>query len=128
VKDLVGVNLSLPIFTSGQRSSKISEAKFSLDKSILNKENAGQGLIMEFETALSSYQTAFSNFTTNKETVVLSKKVYDKTLIKFHEGVSTSFELSQNQTQFLTAESAYYNSILSLLNAKAKLDRILESN
>jgi outer membrane protein len=128
VKDLVGVNLSLPIFTSGQRSSKISGAKYSLDKSILNKENAGQGLIMEFETALSSYKTAYSNFTTNKETVVLSKKVYDKTLIKFREGVSTSFELSQNQTQFLTAESTYYNSILSLLNAKAKLDRILESN
>jgi outer membrane protein len=128
VKDLVGVNLSLPIFTSGQRSSKISGAKYSLDKSVLNRENAGQGLIMEFETALSSYKTAYSNFTTNKETVVLSKKVYDKTLIKFREGVSTSFELSQNQTQFLTAESTYYNSILSLLNAKAKLDRILESN
>jgi outer membrane protein len=88
----------------------------------------GQGLIMEFETALSNYQTAYSNFTTNKETIIISKKVYDKTLIKYLEGVSTSFELSQNQTQFLTAESNYYNSVLSLLNAKAKLDRILSSN
>jgi outer membrane protein len=128
VRDLVGVSLTLPIFSSGQRSSKISEARFALEKTRLNKENAGKGLIMEFETALSSYQTAYSNFTTNKESMILSKKVYDKTIIKFHEGVSSSFELSQNQNQFLTAESNYYNSVLSLLNAKAKLDRILSSN
>jgi outer membrane protein len=128
VKDVVGATLNFPIFTSGQRSSRLSQAKYNLQKSELNKENAGQGLIMEFETALSSYQTAYSNFITNKESIILSKKVYDKTLIKYHEGVSTSFELSQNQTQYLAAETTYYNSILSLLNARAKLDRILGSN
>jgi outer membrane protein len=128
VKDLVGVTLNLPIYTSGQRSSRISQAKLNLEKSQISMENAEQGLLMEFETALSNYQTAFSNFSTSSETAILSKKVYNKTLIKFQEGVSTSFELSQNQSQYLTSESAYYSSVLSLLNAKAKLDRILTSN
>jgi outer membrane protein len=128
VKDLVGINLSLPIYASGQRSAKVSEAKFNLEKSVLNRDNASQGLIMEFETALSSYQTAFSNYTTNKESILLSRKVFDKTVIKYQEGVSTSFELSQIQNQFLTAETSYYGSILTLLNAKAKLDRILTTN
>jgi outer membrane protein TolC len=128
VKDLVGVSLNFPIFTSGMRKGTISQARFELDKSRLNKENAEQGLIMEFETALSNYQTAFSNFTTNSESIILSKKIYDRTVIKYHEGVSTSFELSQNQNQYLTAESNYYTSVLSLLNAKAKLDRILGIN
>jgi outer membrane protein len=128
VKDLVGVSLNFPIFTSGERSSRISQARFNLEKSQVNRDNAGQGLILEFDTALKAYQTAYSNFITNKEGIILSKKVYDKTLIKYHEGVSTSFELSQNQAQYLTSESNYYTSILTLLNAKAKLDRILESN
>jgi len=125
VKDLVGVSLNIPIFVSGQRSAQVSQAKFDLEKSKLNKDNAEQGLIMEFESALSSYHTAYSNFTTNKESIVLAQKVYDKTLVKYHEGVSTSFELSQSQNQYLTAEASYYSSILTLLNAKAKLDRIL---
>ena len=43
---------------------------------------------MEFETALSTYQTAYSNFTTNRRAIVLSKKVYDKIVIKYQEGVS----------------------------------------
>jgi outer membrane protein len=128
VKDIVGVTLTLPIVTSGLRNANIGMAKYDLMKTRLNKENIEQGLIMEFETARSSYQTAFSNFTTNKESMLLSKKVYDKTVIKYKEGVSTSFELTQNQAQFLTAESNYYNSVLSLLNAKAKLDRILSTS
>lgn len=125
VKDVVGASLNIPIFTSGMRNARVSEAKFDLAKADLAKENAGQGLIMEFETAKSNYQTAYSNFITNRESMDLSKKVYDKTVIKYKEGVSSSFELTQNQNQFLTAESNYYNSVLSLLNAKAKLDRIL---
>jgi outer membrane protein len=127
VKDLVGVSLNFPIFTSGQRTAKISQARFNLDKSMLNRENTEQGLQLEFETALTAYQTAYSNFVTNSETRVLSKKIYDRSLIKFQEGVSSSFELSQNQSQFLTAESNYYTSVLNLLNAKSKLDRILSA-
>jgi outer membrane protein TolC len=128
VKDIIGVTLSLPIITSGLRNANIGMAKYDLMKTRLNKENIEQGLILEFETARSSYQTAFSNFTTNKESMLLSKKVYDKTVIKYKEGVSTSFELTQNQAQFLTAESNYYNSVLSLLNDQAKLDRILSTS
>jgi outer membrane protein TolC len=128
VKDVAGVSLTLPIITSGQRSAVISQAKFDLHKARLNKINVEQGVIMEFETAKSSYETAFSNFTTNRESMELSRKVYDKTIIKYREGVSSSFEITQNQAQFLTAESNYYNSVLALLNAKAKLDRILSGN
>jgi outer membrane protein len=128
VKNVVGASFSLPIFTTGMRNARVSQANFDLEKSKLTKADAEQGLVMEFETARSNYQTAFSNFTTNKESMNLSKKVYDKTVIKYKEGVSSSFELTQNQNQFLTTESNYYNSVLSMLNAKAKLDRILSSN
>jgi outer membrane protein TolC len=128
VKNVVGASLNVPIFTSGMRNAKVSEAKFDLAKAELAKENASQGLIMEFETAKSNYETAYSNFVTNRESMDLSKKVYDKTVIKYKEGVSSSFELTQNQNQFLTTESNYYNSVLSLLNAKAKLDRILSTS
>jgi outer membrane protein TolC len=128
VKDLVGVGLSIPIFTSGTRKSKVSQAKFDLEKARINSENAAQGLVLEFETSLTTYQTAYGNFLTNSESIVLSRRIYEKTLTKYKEGISTSFELAQNQSQFLNAEQAYYNSILSLLSAKAKLDRILTVN
>jgi len=49
-------------------------------------------------------------------------------IIKYKEGVASSLELTQSQSQYLTAESNFYNSIISLLQAKAKLDRILAVN
>jgi len=128
VKDVLGINLTLPIVTSGQRLSRINQAKLDLQKSNLNLDNTEQALIMEYETSKSDYETAFSNYVTNKESMQLSKKVYDRTLIKYKEGVTTSFELTQNISQFLAAETKYYYSILSLLSAKAKLDRILGVN
>jgi outer membrane protein TolC len=128
VKNVVGANLTFPIFTTGMRNAKVSEAKLAVDKAQLARETAEQGLTMEFETAMSSYQTAYSNFNTNKESMNLSKTVYNRTVIKYKEGVSSSFELTQNQNQYLTAESNYYNSVLALLNAKAKLDRILSTS
>ena len=128
VKDVIGATLSLPIIAGGQRSSRVSQAKLDLQKTRLNKESSGQGLTMEYETARNNYSTAYSNFLVNRESMNLSKKIYDRTIIKFREGVSSSFELTQMQNQFLTSESNYYNSLLSLLRSKAELDRILRIN
>ena len=128
VKDVIGVSLNLPIFQSGIRSSRVSQARFDLQKVRLNKLDTEMNLIMEYETARSNYQTAHSNFMIISESMDLSRKVYDRTTIKFREGVSSSFELMQIQNQFLNAESSYYNSLLSLLKSKAALDRILRLN
>jgi outer membrane protein len=128
VKDVVGASFNLPIFSSGIRSAKVSQARFDLQKTRLSKLDAEQGLIMEYETAKNTYQTAWSNFTLNRESMELSKKIYERTIIKFREGVTTSFELTQMQNQFLSAESRYYNSLLDLLRSKAGLDRLLRLN
>jgi outer membrane protein len=125
VKDVVGATFNLPVFSSGIRSAKVSQAKFDLQKIRLRKLDAELGLMMEYETARNNYQTAWSNFTLNRESLELSKKIYDRTVIKFREGVTTSFELTQMQNQFLAAESKYYSSLLDLLRSKAGLDRIL---
>lgn len=128
VKDVIGATLSFPIIAGGQRSSRVSQAKFDLQKTRLNKQNTEQGLTMEYETARNTYLAAYSNFIVNRESMDLSKKIFNRTVIKFREGVSSSFELTQMQNQFLTAESNYYNSLLTLLRSKAELDRILRTN
>ena len=124
-KDVIGVSVSLPIFTSGQRLSTVGQAKLSLEKATLGREYVGQNLTLEFAQAKNDYETAYGNYQTNKESMALSEKIYNKNMIKYKEGVATSLELTQSQTQYLQSESNYYSSVLSLLNAKAKLERIL---
>lgn len=124
-KDVIGISVSVPIFTSGQRLSVVSQAKLQLKQATLGKKSAEQGLIMEYSQAFNEYETAFNSYVNNKESLKLSDKIYKMNIIKFKEGVATSLDLTQSQGQFLTTESSYYTSILTLLNAKAKLERIL---
>ncbi len=127
-KDVIGVTIKLPILTSGQRLSKVSQGKLNLEKANLSKDMVEQSVILEYETAKNGYQTAYMNYTNNKESMALSEKIYNKNIIKYKEGVLSSMELTQSQSQFLTSESNYFNSIISLLQAKAKMDRILATN
>ncbi|HEX2970619.1 MAG TPA: TolC family protein [Bacteroidales bacterium] len=128
VKDVIGATFNLPIFSGGLRSSRVNQAKSELQKTRLSKQDSELGLTMEYENARNNYQTAYSNFQINRQSMDLSKKIYDRTFIKYREGVSSSIELTQVQNQFITAESNYYNSMLSLLRSKAELDRILRIN
>jgi outer membrane protein len=124
-KDVLGVTASLPIFTSGQRLSKVKQAKLELEKTQLQKEQAGASLILEYNSALNTHQTALKNYSTNKSSMELSQRIYNKTIVKFKEGIVSSLDLTQSQNQYLTAQGKYYNSVVELLNAKAALDRIL---
>ena len=127
-KDVIGLSMNLPVVTSGKRIATVAQARLKLERTILNKQDAEQGLIMEYETARNEYQAAFLNYTNNKESLGLTEKIYNKNIIKYKEGVGTSLELTQSQNQYLTAESNYYNSLISLLKAKAKIDRIVAKN
>jgi outer membrane protein TolC len=127
-KDVLGITIKLPIITSGQRMSKVSQGKLNLEKATISRDMVEQSVVMEYETARNAYQTAFLNFTNNKESMALSEKIYNKNIAKYKQGVSSSMELTQSQSQYLTSESNYYNSIISLLQAKAKMDRILSTN
>lgn len=124
-KDVIGISLSFPIVTSGQRVYRVQQAKLELDKVRMNNEQASRGLTLEFETALLTYQTAYKNYLTNKQSMELSKKIYQKNNIKYTEGIISSLDLTQSQDQYLTAQRNYYTSVVNFLNSKVALDRIL---
>ncbi len=128
MKDVLGVTMSFPIFTSGSRIAKVSQAKMDLEKNRNNLDLTRQSLIMDFEKSKNDYLTSWANSNTNKQSYELAKRVYEKTLIKYKQGMASSLDLTQSNTQLLTAESNYYTSLLNLLNAKSKLERILSDN
>jgi outer membrane protein len=125
--NLVSVGLSFPLFSSGMRVSKVQQASIALEKSINSKNQVMQSLLIDYEQSKSNYNKALNDYLSLKETVSLADKIYQKTLIKFKEGMASSMELTQAQSQFLTTQSNFFSSILSLFNAQAKLEKLLET-
>jgi outer membrane protein len=123
--DLIGVGMNIPIFSSWNKRTKIAKAKILADKTLIGLQTTEQGLLLDFEKSKGELMTAYDKYNTNRENNRLAKKIYDRTVIKFKEGVAGSLDLTQAQNQYLTTETNYYLSLMDLLNAKAKIEKLL---
>lgn len=120
---VVGAQLNLPILTSGSRLSKMSQAKIELDKTEITAKEVEQSLLYQTQVAQSNYETNHETFVNQKDNMALAKKIYDKTVLKYKEGVASSLDLSQTQNQYLTAEGNYIKALLDLLTSKSELQK-----
>ncbi|MEN8839477.1 MAG: TolC family protein, partial [Flavobacteriales bacterium] len=119
-----GLNLSVPIFSSGSRMSKVSQAKIELKQTENSLAQLEKGLSIQTQSAKTNYDNAFDTYTTSKEAVSISKKIYNNYQIKFKEGLITSLDLSQIQTQYLSSQTQYIQAMYNLVSAKIELDKI----
>lgn len=123
--DVIGIQLNIPIFSSGARLAKVGQAKRDLIKSQYNKQQAADGLKVDFYSSKSNLIAAYEKYQTETNNLALSKKIYNKALVKYTNGIISSTELSTIQNQFLTSQSNYYAAIQNLVVAKAKLEKLL---
>ena len=126
--DILGLAVNIPIFTSGMTHAKVQQAKISLDKTRNTKEQASQGLKLEHEKSKSDLMSAIDKYRTSKENMRLADKIQKHTIVKYKEGMSSSTEITQASNQYLQSMSNYYNAMMELLNAKAKLEKLLNLN
>ena len=122
---LWGVELNVPIFQSGARSSKVSQAKIQIDKLQVMDEKLKAGLNIQVSTVKNNFLNSWKVYQNKKEGLALSLKIYEKTQTKLKEGVSSSIELQQNYNQYLDSERDYVMAILDLLNNKLQLEELL---
>lgn len=122
---LWGLSLKLPILTSGMRLSKMGQAKIEYEKAVTNSKQVEQGLMLKAQTAQSKFNSAYDTYNNQKLSLELAKRIHNNTIKKYGEGLVSSMELTQSQTQMLSTEGMYIKSILDLLNAQSALKKAL---
>ena len=125
---LFGVNMSVPLFSSLGRSAATQKAKIALEKSERALVNTRQELKIKIKLAQNELAFAQQDLETKKQAQNLAKRIEEKNQIKFFEGLASSFELSQAQTQLYTAQKQYMEAMLSVLNKHIALDVLLNPN
>lgn len=124
---ILGVNMSIPIFSSGMRSAKTQRAKIAFDQAKTDLAEATKNIQLELSTAKSNYQFAIENYENSKKNLALSERIENKNQIKFIEGLASSFDLRQAQIQLYTAQQQYFQSMLQLVTSKAAMETILNT-
>ena len=125
---LFGVNMSVPLFSSLGRSAATQKAKIALEKSERALVNTREELKIKIKRAQNELAFAQQDLETKKQAQNLAKRIEEKNQIKFFEGLASSFELSQAQTQLYTAQKQYMEAMLSVLNKHIALDVLLNPN
>jgi outer membrane protein len=124
---ILGVQLSIPIFSSGMRKAKVEQARINVDKSKIQMEQLEHSLQLRLFSLISEFNNALETFNTEKETLALADDIQRKSLVKYKEGVISSLELTMAQNQYLTAQANYINSLYSILNTQAEIDHLLNN-
>jgi outer membrane protein TolC len=119
--------LNIPIFSSLGRSAATQRAKINLAKSEDDLIETEQKLQLQIALAKSDYQFAIEDYDNKKKSLNLAERIEHKNQTKFFEGIASSFDLRQAQTQLYTAQQEFLQAMLDVINKKAELETITNS-
>ena len=120
---VVGLQLNVPIFDGFRKRQQIQQSKLEIRKienqfSIL--ENSIQ---LEVRNARARLFNAYNSLETYRKNADLAQQVFDLTQVKYKEGVGSSLELNDAESQLKQAESSYLSGIFEYVMAKIDLQK-----
>ncbi|MFM8433465.1 MAG: TolC family protein [Bacteroidota bacterium] len=115
---ILGATLNIPIFDGFQKSAKIKQNEFRLEKiknEITNFENA---VTMQAENSRLTLEDALRTLDLQEQNLTLAKEVVRTAKVKYDQGVGSNLEVLDSETQLREAQSNYFNSVYSAIIAK----------
>lgn len=120
--DHVGnLTLNIPIFSGFQRHSQLKQAQIDLRKTETNIALLEDNLAQNAEQYAFDLQTATDAYDLQKKNLEVARRVLQNYRNKYDQGALSSLDLTQANTNYLSAESAYASASLDLLSAQVKL-------
>jgi outer membrane protein len=124
---MTGLQLSIPIFGSGQKYSQIKRAQINYEKAKTTKDMVTEQLLLQEKQLRYNLVNANLQYKSQKDNVDVSRRVYTSTENKFKQGMASSLELTQANSLYLQAENNYVSALMNLLQTKLALDKLLNN-
>lgn len=119
----VGLSINVPIFNGNQRKYQLKESEVNVEKAKNDLNNAKNGLSLEVNAASIMYYNSLQSLNTQKRSRELAQEVLRVSNIKYTQGVGSSIEVTQAQTQLETADNQYIQALYNALISKVDLDK-----
>ncbi|MEZ4775006.1 MAG: TolC family protein [Bacteroidia bacterium] len=120
---VVGLQLNVPIFDGFQKRQQVQQSAMAIKKIENNFEMLKQSVALEVSNAHGNLMNAFQTLETSQRNKELAKRVYEVSQIKYREGVGSSLEVNEAESQLKQTESAYLNGLFEFFMAKIDLQK-----
>ncbi len=125
---VVGVNIKAPIYDGGLKSAQMQNIKLKMMKTDLQKQDLQNLITLQVRNSQRSILNARNTVNNSKKNLELSQKIFDKTRIKFKEGVGSSIEVTQAESDLYQAQGNYISALYDLLSAKTDYNLAIAKN
>jgi outer membrane protein TolC len=122
---LIGMNMSIPIFSSGLRKSRVNQAKINLMVAENQKELLSEQLMIQEKQLRFNLNTALEQYESQKANVEVAQRVFESIRNKYEQGMISSLDLTTANNNYLQAENSYISAVMQLLDAHVAMDKLL---
>lgn len=123
-KNMMGLQMNIPILSSGERRSKVRQANIDMDTYENEKQLLQDQLQLQYNQYVFNLRSAQENFENQSKNVEVSREVIKQYRQKFDHGMISSLELTTADNNYLKAESDYLQAAMQVLQAQNDLDKI----
>ena len=123
--NVVGVSLSVPLWSSGARSAAVTEKKLAYQASQNDLLDTEDNLKLQDKQYRYNLVTAYENYEIQKRNITVTENVFTNISKKFEYGYSTSLDVTNASTNLINAQSNYISSVLEMVQAHIKLKDLL---
>ena len=122
---LWGIQLNVPILSGGSKSKTIKKTEVEVKRMTDMVSMTKEAVQLEYNTATTELAFSKKRMAQSKSNLELAKSILQKEEIKYREGLSNSFNITQRNQQVINAQSAYTNAAIAHMNAQTKLNKVL---
>jgi len=121
--DVIGLQVQLSIFDGLSTFSKIREVNYKLEKAKLDLANFSNAANFEINKNRANYLLGLKQASLQKENLDLAREIYEKSNLKYKEGVGSSLEIVQSESELKNAQVNYLNSMYDLVISKIEFNK-----
>ena len=123
--NVVGVSLSIPLWTSGKNTYSIKEKRWAREAAENTQKETEDKLNISNYQLRYNLKSAYDKFKVQEKNIEVCQKVLDNTSKKFEYGYGSSTDVTTASQSLINAQTSYVSALLSTVEAYLNLKDLL---
>ena len=118
----IGLRARIPIYDGGFTKSKIEQKKIDIEKKNIELSEFDRAMKLQIINAQGNFENAKRSLESAKKVLALNEKIFEKSQIKYTEGVGSSVEVTQAESSLYQSQAQYISALYDLLTTRTEID------